>query len=164
MLTPGPDNRELPWNVITGAAHGFGRALALELAAEGRRLLLSDIDLPALDETARLAREAGAREVRTLRVDVTRPEDFQSLLRECAGSPVELLINNAGVCSAGAFEELTLEDWRWTLDIDLYGVLYGCHAFLPLFRKQGFGALLNVASAAGLLNPPNLSAYNVAKA
>jgi len=160
-----PQSLSMPaWSILTGAAHGFGQALALELAREKKRLLLSDIDLDALAKTAELARQAGATEVKILRVDVTRPEDLVALERESRGAPIELLINNAGVCSAGTFEGLSLEDWKWTLDIDLNGVIYGCYHFLPRLKAQGSGRIINIASAAGLLSPPNLAAYNVAKA
>ena len=160
-LSPSLSN---PWTVITGAGSGFGRALALELACQGRNLLLSDIQAAGLAETVALATKAGAPQVRETICDVRNPQDIQKLLAACEGASIELLINNAGVATAGLFEEISLEDWRWTLDIDLMGVIHGCHAFLPVFKKQGHGRILNVASAAGLLSPPNLAAYNVAKA
>jgi NAD(P)-dependent dehydrogenase (short-subunit alcohol dehydrogenase family) len=68
------------------------------------------------------------------------------------------------VSSAGKVGELPIEDWRWTLEVDLFGVIYGCHVFAPILRRQGHGHVLNVASAAGLFSPPFLGAYNVAKA
>src|SRR6185437_8230689 len=78
--------------------------------------------------------------------------------------PVDLVVNNAGVSSAGSVGELPVEDWRWTLEVDLFGVIHGCHTFVPVMKAQGHGRILNVASAAGLLNPPFMGAYNVAKA
>ena len=105
--------------VITGAASGFGRALALELSSRGAGLLLSDIALPALEETARLCREQGARKVVTTKCDVTRPEDFAALVEACAGETVSLVVNNAGVGCGGTVEGMSLEDWNWTLDINL---------------------------------------------
>lgn len=150
--------------VITGAASGFGRALALELSARGAGLLLSDVALPELDETARLCRERGARKVVAMKCDVSRAEDVRALVPACAGETVSLVANNAGVGCGGTFEGLSLEDWKWTLGIDLDGVIHGCHAFLPLLRKQGSGHLLNVASAADLMNLPRMGPYNVAKA
>ncbi len=164
MKTTHTPQQDPAWSILTGAAHGFGQALALELARERKRLLLSDIDLDALEKTAELARQAGAIEVKTRRVDVTRPEDWLALEQETRKAPIELLINNAGVCSAGTFEGLSLADWQWTLDIDLNGVIYGCYHFLPRLKAQASGRIINIASAAGLLSPPNLAAYNVAKA
>lgn len=150
-------------SVITGAASGFGRALALELARRGGRLVLSDINMPGLLETAEQAKQRGAAETKTLRCDVSRLEDVQRLAEACDG-PIHLVANNAGVSSGGEVGELPIEDWRWTLEIDLYGVIYGCHVFTPILKKQGSGHFLNVASAAGLLCLPRMGAYNVAKA
>jgi NAD(P)-dependent dehydrogenase (short-subunit alcohol dehydrogenase family) len=152
-----------PRCVITGAASGFGRALALVLAARQARLVLADVDVAGCEETARLAREAGAREAKAVRCDVTRIDDVQALSAASEGE-LDLLINNAGVASAGQIGELPLDDWRWTLEVDLFGVIHGCHVFVPRLREQGHGHILNVASAAGLLFLPNMAAYNVAKA
>jgi NAD(P)-dependent dehydrogenase (short-subunit alcohol dehydrogenase family) len=149
--------------VITGAGGGLGRALALELAARGGSLVISDVDGGAAEETARLARDAGAREARAVRCDVTRLADVEALAAVCEGA-IDLLVNNAGVSSAGLVGELPIDDWRWTLDVDLYGVIHGCHVFVPRLRRQGRGHVLNVASAAGLLCAPRMAAYNVAKA
>ncbi len=154
---------ENPFAVITGAGSGFGRALALELARRGGRLLLSDKNLEATEESARLAREAGAKEARAMACDVTRVEDVEALAAACDGR-VDLVVNNAGVSSGGLIGELSLDIWRWTLDVDLWGVIHGCHVFVPILRRQGSGNVLNMASAAGLLSAPRMGAYNVAKA
>jgi NAD(P)-dependent dehydrogenase (short-subunit alcohol dehydrogenase family) len=153
--------------VITGAASGFGRALAVALARRGARLTLADINETAMAETLRMALASGAREARGVRCDVTRLEEVAALASSCTppgAPPLDLIVNNAGVCSAGPIGELSIADWRWTLDVDLFGVIYGCHAFVPLLRRQGHGHVLNVASAAGLLSLPDMAAYNVAKA
>ena len=150
-------------SVITGAGSGFGRALALELAGRGGHLVLSDINLDAAQQTAQLARQRGARDATALCCDVRQPAQVEALAAACSG-PVDLVVNNAGVGSGGRVGELSLDDWKWTLEVDLYGVIYGCHVFVPLLRKQGHGHILNVASAAGLLCAPRMAAYNVAKA
>jgi NAD(P)-dependent dehydrogenase (short-subunit alcohol dehydrogenase family) len=152
-----------PRCVITGAGGGFGRALAIELAGRGAHLVLSDIDVAGVDETARLARDAGAQSARGMRCDVTKIDDVKALAASCEG-PVDLVVNNAGVASAGNVGELPLESWRWTIEVDLFGVIHGCHVFVPILRSQGHGHVLNVASCAGLLNAPAMGAYNVAKA
>lgn len=152
-----------PRCVITGAASGLGRALALALAARHGRLVLADVQVEGCEETARLALEAGAREARAVACDVTRMEDVRALSEGCEGD-VDLVIHNAGVASAGPVGELPIEDWRWTLEVDLFGVIHGCHVFVPRLRRQGHGRLLNIASAAGLLCAPQMAAYNVAKA
>ncbi|HTB73360.1 MAG TPA: SDR family NAD(P)-dependent oxidoreductase [Polyangiaceae bacterium] len=152
-----------PHCVITGAGGGFGRALALELAGRKARLVLSDVDLHGAEESARLALAAGASSARATRCDVTKVDDWVALASSCEG-PIDLVVNNAGVSSAGKVGELPIEDWRWTLEVDLFGVINGCHVFAPVLRKQGHGHVLNVASAAGLFSPPFMGAYNVAKA
>jgi NAD(P)-dependent dehydrogenase (short-subunit alcohol dehydrogenase family) len=149
--------------VITGAASGFGRAVALELSRRGAHLVLSDVDVPGTEETARLAASAGAASCRVVRCDVTKLADVEALAAACE-RPVDLVVNNAGVASAGLVGELSIDDWRWTLDVDLYGVIYGCHVFVPRLRAQGRGHVLNVASAAGIASTPKMGAYNVAKA
>jgi short-subunit dehydrogenase len=152
-----------PRCVITGAGGSFGRALALELARRKAHLVLSDIDAAGVDETARLALAAGAASARGMRVDVTKIDDWKVLASAIEGA-VDLVVNNAGVSSAGAVGVLPIEDWRWTLEVDLFGVINGCHIFVPKLRAQGHGHVLNVASAAGFISPPFLGAYNVAKA
>ncbi len=149
------------WSVVTGAGGGLGRALALSLGRRGGRVLVSDVSLEAAEETAQQVQ--GAREVRAARCDVTRLEDVEALAEAAAGT-VDLLVNNAGVSSAGRVGELSLADWRWTLEVDLFGVVHGCHVFVPRLRAQRHGHVLNVASVAGIVNAPDMAAYNVAKA
>ncbi len=155
--------RAHPTAVITGAASGFGRALALAIAARGGHLFLSDVNEKGLAETERLARAKGAREVRTMACDVTKISEVEALSAAWDG-PIDLVVNNAGVSSGGLVGELSMEDWRWTIEVDLFGVIHGCHVFVPRLKKQGFGHVLNVASAAGLMCLPRMGAYNVAKA
>jgi NAD(P)-dependent dehydrogenase (short-subunit alcohol dehydrogenase family) len=154
-----------PRAVITGAASGLGRALALEVTRRGGRLLLCDIDDVGLEATATEVRRRGG-EAWTVRCDVARYDEVAGLVERAKSSigGVDLLCNNAGVATAGMVEEVSLDDWHWTLDIDLRGVIYGCHAFLPEMKRQRRGFIINVASAAGLLCPPMLGPYNVAKA
>jgi short-subunit dehydrogenase len=149
--------------VITGAGSGFGRALALVLAERGARLLLGDKDHGTAQETAQLALARGAVEARAASCDVTRLEDVERLAASRNGI-VDLVVNNAGVGSGGRVGDAPMEDWRWTLDVNLFGVIHGCHVFVPLLREQGHGHVLNVASAAGLLSTPRMGAYNVSKA
>jgi NAD(P)-dependent dehydrogenase (short-subunit alcohol dehydrogenase family) len=152
-----------PRAVITGAGSGFGRALAVELAHRGAHLTLSDVNAESCEETARMALQAGASAAKSVRCDVAKPEDVEALSRACDGA-LDLVVNNAGVSTGGRIGELTLEQWKWTLDVDLWGVIHGCHTFVPRLRAQGHGHVLNVASAAGLLSAPSMAAYNVAKA
>jgi NAD(P)-dependent dehydrogenase (short-subunit alcohol dehydrogenase family) len=152
-----------PRSVITGAGSGFGRALALELARRRAELVLGDVNRETCEETARLALAAGAGSAKALACDVTRLADVEALAAACDGPP-DLVVNNAGVGSAGRIGELPIDTWRWTLDIDLIGVIHGCHVFVPQLRARGRGHVLNVASAAGIVAAPGMAAYNVAKA
>jgi NAD(P)-dependent dehydrogenase (short-subunit alcohol dehydrogenase family) len=77
---------------------------------------------------------------------------------------VDMVFNNAGIATAGAIDELSLEDWRRTIDIDLWSVIYGCKIFVPILKSQGGGYIVNTASSAGTLAGPEMAAYNVAKA
>lgn len=154
-----------PRAVVTGAASGLGRAFCVELARRGARVLAADLDVPGAEETARLVAGAGG-QVFPVRCDVTRPSEVAALLAladEKLGG-VDLLVNNAGVAAGGPVEAIPISDWEWTLAVDLWGVIYGCHAFLPRFKAQGHGHILNIASAAGLVSTPEMGPYNVAKA
>ncbi|QSQ20981.1 SDR family NAD(P)-dependent oxidoreductase [Pyxidicoccus parkwayensis] len=154
-----------PRAVVTGAGSGLGRALCEELARRQARVLVSDIDAASAEETARRVTTAGG-EARVHVCDVSRSEQVEELAAaaESAFGGVDLLVNNAGVLSAGRVGELPLADWKHVLDVNLWGVIHGCHVFVPRLRKQGSGYILNIASAAGLLYAPDLSPYNASKA
>jgi NAD(P)-dependent dehydrogenase (short-subunit alcohol dehydrogenase family) len=151
--------------VVTGAGGGLGRALALELAERGASMMLSDIDAAAAEQTADSLRRGRAR-AEVIRCDVTDREAVFALVEETEKrlGGIDLIANNAGVAVGGPFHEISIEDWRWAIDINLWGVIHGCQAAIPKMRAQGHGYVLNVASAAGLLSPPAMSTYNVAKA
>jgi NAD(P)-dependent dehydrogenase (short-subunit alcohol dehydrogenase family) len=151
--------------VVTGAASGIGRALALRCGGEGMRLVLADVDEQGLEDTARSALERG---VPTLgvRCDVSRAEDLEALAArtyERFGS-ADLLFNNAGVAAGGPVWTATLEDWRWVLGVNLMGVVHGIKAFVPRMLRQGTEAhVVNTASVAGLLSVPGSSVYCASK-
>jgi NAD(P)-dependent dehydrogenase (short-subunit alcohol dehydrogenase family) len=154
-----------PRAVVTGAGSGLGRALCLELAKRRARLVVSDVNAATAEETARLVTDAGG-EARVVPCDVTRAEQVEALAEAAfsAFGGVDLLVNNAGVASGGEVGKLSLEAWRFVLDVNLWGVIHGCHAFVPRLRRQGSGHVLNIASAAGLLSAPFLAPYNASKA
>lgn len=156
---PLPDK---PRAVVTGAGGGLGRAFCVELARRGARILASDVDLGAAEATAA---SVGA-EAYALRCDVSRREDVAALAEEAERrlGGVDLIINNAGVATSGVIGDVSLEDWGWLLGVNLWGVIHGCHEFVPRLRRQGSGHVLNVASAAGLLSAPLMGPYNVSKA
>lgn len=154
-----------PRAVITGAASGFGRALALELATRRAKILVADINPEGAAETVKLVAAAGGEGFAT-RCDVTQIDDVVALLGEAdrALGGVDLLVNNAGVAVAGPVGVVPLSDWEWVMGINLWGVIHGCHVFVPRFREQRSGAILNVSSAAGLIGAMELAPYNVTKA
>lgn len=150
--------------VVTGGASGLGRAFCTELGARSCRVLVCDIDETGAHETMERVKAAGG-EARFQPCDVQSNDEVEavSAAAEAWFGHTDLLVNNAGVAVAGRMEEVPLEDWEWIMGINLWGVVYGCRAFLPGMKKRGSGHIINVASAAGLLSPPKLSPYNVTK-
>ena len=148
--------------VVTGAGSGLGRAFAVELGKRGARLVVSDIDRAAAEETARLV---GA-SAHAMACDVAKLADVEAVAREADRvlGGVDLVVNNAGVAVAGRVGEVAIDDWQWIVGINMWGVIYGCHVFVPKLRAQKSGHVINVASAAGLLSPPQMGPYNVTKA
>ena len=152
--------------VVTGAGSGIGRSFALELAKRGGNVVCADINLQAAEETASMLEQLGVKAF-AVHCDVGNAEQVQALADQAEtllAHPVTLIINNAGVGLGGKFDELTLEDWNWVMNINLWGVIHGCHAFVPKFKKLGYGAIINVASAASFTAAPEMTAYNVTKA
>ncbi|MDO9003694.1 MAG: SDR family oxidoreductase [Aquabacterium sp.] len=156
--------------VITGAGSGFGLELARLGAARGLNLVIADVQQDALDAAKAELKGLGAKVV-ALRSDVSRASDVEALATICLerfGVP-HLVINNAGVAIGGLVWEHTTSDWEWVLGVNLWGVIHGVRVFTPLMleaaRKdpQWQGHIVNVASMAGLLNSPNMGAYNVSK-
>lgn len=153
--------------VVTGAGSGIGAAFARELAARGGRVVCSDIDTDAAARTVE-AITAQGNSATAVRCDVSRIDDVRALAeqsRDWFGGPPTLVVNNAGVVAGGRpIGELPLEDWTWSMSIDLWGPIHGCHVFVPILREAGFGGIINVASAAAFGALPGLSAYSVSKA
>jgi NAD(P)-dependent dehydrogenase (short-subunit alcohol dehydrogenase family) len=151
--------------IITGAGSGFGRALALVFAEKGWRVGVSDINEERADETVSLVSNAGGSGEKYV-CDVTDPEKIDAMaafyLDKWDG--VDIMVNNAGVASAGYVDETPLDVWRWMIDVDLMSVIYGCRTFIPIMVRQGFGHLMNMASSAGIASFPEMGCYNVPKA
>lgn len=151
--------------VVTGAGSGFGRAVSLVLAKRGVRVLASDLDLERTSETVSMIEAAGgsghAAVCNVAEADAV--EELSALATKLFGT-TEILVNNAGIAVAGRVGEIPLTDWKLEMDVNLMGVVYGCHYFVPKMRAAKRGAILNVASAAGLLSAANMAPYNVTKA
>ncbi len=151
--------------IVTGGGSGLGRAFCNELGALGAKIVVVDVSLEGAEETASLIRDRGG-EALVLHGDVASLGRIEEIVREAERwfGDVDLMINNAGVAVGGKFEAISIEDWRWIVDINLWGVIYGCHVVVPKMIERGRGYVINVASAAGLMSFPEMSPYNVTKA
>ena len=157
--------------VVTGGASGVGRALGEQLAAEGARVVLADIDQNRLDATAREVSDETGGEVIGLRVDVTKAESVESLAEAVWDrfGAVHLLFNNAGVGLGEAQRtiwSLPANDWRWGFDVNVFGVVYGIQSFVPRMLASGEeGVVINTSSSnGGLRSLPNTPIYAASKA
>ncbi|MCH8497048.1 MAG: SDR family oxidoreductase [Marinobacter sp.] len=150
---------------ITGGASGLGRALALCYAKQGAKVCIGDINPEQGAQVEQEINAAGGTGL-FLSCDVRRLGDLEAirdrLLADWGG--VDVVVNNAGVASAGSIEDTTMTDWEWILDINVMGVVRGCKAFTPVFKQQKSGSFVNIASMAGLMLAPLMSSYNVSKA
>jgi len=148
--------------VVTGAASGIGAATARRLHGEGAVVVVADRNAP-LGEA--LVQDLGQERARFHEVDVADPEQIQGLIDEAVRDlgRIDVLFNNAGIGSFGDSTEVSIDEWRRVIEIDLNGVFYGCRAAIPHMRRQGRGAIVNTASASGLAGDFAFAAYNAAK-
>ncbi len=151
--------------VVTGAAHGIGRATSLNLAALGARVAGCDVDQAALTETLRECQARGAEATLGGHVDVGDADAVQAFAVSVDAElgPAFGLVNNAGVGVAGGFFATTPADWEWLLRVNLWGVIHATRAFGEPMARRGAGRIVNVASASGFCNLPSLSAYGTTK-
>lgn len=150
--------------VVTGAASGIGRAVASRFAAEGMQVVLADIEAAALERAVDEITATGADAIGVV-TDVRHEDQIQELAAATidAFGAVHVVHNNAGVVTAAPLEELTTADWEWVLGVDLWSVIFGVKAFLPLIKEAGQGHIVNTASTAGLQAAAGIGPYNVAK-
>ena len=134
--------------LITGAASGLGAALAAAFEARGDQVLRTD-------------RTGG-----DLTLDVTSDDDWAAALAhvEETWGGLDVLVNNAGVAGGGRLEVATLDEWQWITEVNLFGMVRGIRAFVPLLKQQRSGHIVNVASLAGLVHPAGMASYNAVKA
>ena len=156
--------------VLTGAGSGFGLECARIGARLGMNLVLVDVQQDALDKAATEMQAQGA-QVLARKVDVSNADDMQALalaVKQRFGAP-HFVFNNAGVGSGGLVWENSLADWQWVLGVNLWGVVHGVRLFTPMMLEAAHadpgyqGHIVNTASMAGLLTPPNMGIYNVSK-
>jgi NAD(P)-dependent dehydrogenase (short-subunit alcohol dehydrogenase family) len=146
--------------VVTGGASGIGRGIAEALLGAGARVVIADIDEGPLAQTAE---EIGAHPVR---VDVSSLESVQNLADQTVSAlgGVDIVVNNAGVGPFARIAELTMDDWRWIIDVNLYGVIHGVHVFLPLLEANSDGGhIVNTSSMSAFTPFETLGSYAVTK-
>jgi NAD(P)-dependent dehydrogenase (short-subunit alcohol dehydrogenase family) len=150
--------------IVTGGASGIGRALCQELARRGALAVVADIDYDGAQAVASAIAAAGGRAV-AAPLDVTRAADVERLVADTvrAHGRLDYMFNNAGIGVAGEVRDLSLDDWRKAVDINLWGVIYGTTAAYAAMLGQGSGHIVNIASAAGLIGEPGLAPYSVTK-
>jgi NAD(P)-dependent dehydrogenase (short-subunit alcohol dehydrogenase family) len=150
--------------VITGGASGIGRAVALRAAADGMRIVVADIEEGPLKEVERELAAAGAESLGVV-TDVADAGSVHALRDQALErfGAVHLVHNNAGVGLGGPIWEVTEEDWRWIIGVNLWGVVHGVSTFVPLLIEQGEGHVVNTASIAGLTSAGFLGPYNATK-
>lgn len=149
---------------ITGAGSGIGQALALNLAAQGAHLAISDINQAGLDATLDLLKDSGVK-VTSQILDVSKKEDVAAWAQKVQADhgKVNLIFNNAGVALGATVEGATYEEYEWMMSINFWGVVYGTKEFLPLIKQAGEGCVINISSIFGITAQPSQSAYNAAK-
>lgn len=155
--------------VLTGAGSGIGQSLALQLAQAGARLALSDINADGLADTVRqvqaLQGHATGPRTKGYRLDVSSREAVFAHAEEVRRDfgTAHVVINNAGTSLLGTVAHQSIDEIEWQLGINLWGVVYGTKAFLPMMLAQREGCIVNISSVAGLLALPNQSAYSMSK-
>jgi NAD(P)-dependent dehydrogenase (short-subunit alcohol dehydrogenase family) len=149
---------------VTGAASGIGRALALRLASKGAHVALADVNQAGLEETARMLAGAGVK-VTTHAVDVRSREAVYAYAAdvEKQHGGADVVINNAGLTVRAALEDVSYEDFELVIGVNMWGVIYGCKAFLPLFRKRGGGHIVNISSINAMVPFSENGPYNISK-
>jgi NAD(P)-dependent dehydrogenase (short-subunit alcohol dehydrogenase family) len=149
--------------VITGAGSGIGRALAQQFATAGAQLALSDINMAGLDETLKMLPTSC--KAKGYQLDTSSWAAFQAHAEEVKADfgTAHYIINNAGVTLVGTVAHSTIEEYEWQLGINMWGVLYGTKAFLPMMQAQRDGCIVNISSVFGLISFPTQSGYNMSK-
>ncbi|RLA38528.1 MAG: short-chain dehydrogenase [Gammaproteobacteria bacterium] len=150
---------------ITGAASGMGLGMARAFSAAGMKVMLGDIQKDPLDAVVAELKGLG-RDVAGVVVDVTDRDSVFAAAQATvdAFGKVHVCVNNAGVGADGSAEDTSEKNWRWTIDVNMWGVVWGLQAFMPLIKAHGEGGhVINTASMAGMFSWKNLSAYNASK-
>lgn len=150
---------------MTGGGSGLGKAICEELAKRGARVLVTDVKLETAEATVAGIRRSGG-EAHAMLVDVRKADQVAAMEAKATElwGGTDVLVNNAGLAVVGELGQIPIEEWQFQVDVNLMGVIWGCHYFGPKMVAQKSGYILNVASSAGLLAAPTMGPYNVTKA
>jgi len=150
--------------IITGGASGIGRALGEELSRRRAQVILADVNTKLLEEVANSITEAGGR-AKTVTLDVSDFEAVKKLVDDTVAQygRLDYIFNNAGIGVGGEARDVSIDDWRRVIDVNLYGAVNGVTAAYPVMVKQGFGHIINTASLAGLIPLPGEVSYSASK-
>jgi NAD(P)-dependent dehydrogenase (short-subunit alcohol dehydrogenase family) len=146
--------------LVTGGSSGLGAALVDGYLARGAKVLVCDLKAPSVVEVRAPA------SLESIRLDVRSDDDWAAAVawtQEQWGG-LDVLVNNAGVAGGGRLDVATLDEWQWITEINLFGVVRGTRAFVPTFKRQRSGQVVNIASLAGLVHPAGMASYNAVKA
>jgi NAD(P)-dependent dehydrogenase (short-subunit alcohol dehydrogenase family) len=151
--------------LITGATSGSGEALAVLFGRHGWRVAVTGRNRERVALSAKKVRVAGG-EVLEIELEVTRYDDFERAARRVAEAwgGLDILANNAGVAGGESIEDGSIDLWHRIIEINTFGVVYGCKAFVPVLRQSGGGHIVNIASVAAIVSAPEMASYNVSKA
>jgi NAD(P)-dependent dehydrogenase (short-subunit alcohol dehydrogenase family) len=150
--------------IVTGGASGIGRAIAEDLARNGARVVVTDLNAEGGQQVAAAIQKLGD-QAEAAPLDVTNAAAVQALVSETVArhGRLDFMFNNAGIGVGGEVRDLSLEHWRRIIDVNLWGVIHGVAAAYPVMVKQGFGHLVNTASLAGLIPSPMATPYATTK-
>lgn len=156
-----PDKRV----AITGGASGLGKAMAVYFAKQGWRVAIADIN-DTRGECCSKELQAYGADAFYQRCDVQNIDDIAAFKKTIVDrwGGLDIIVNNAGVATHGPIDTASLDDWDWVININLMGVVRGCKLFVELFKQQGYGHVVNIASMAGLIHAPEMNSYNATKA
>ena len=151
---------------ITGGAQGLGACFGHMLAAEGAKVALTDVNFDGAKETAEAINKEFGDVACAIHHDVTKKEDWERALEEASGkmSGISVLINNAGIGTAGNIETETIEGWRRTQEIDVDSIFIGTQLAMPYLKDAQPASIINISSVAGLIADGMMLSYNAAKA
>ena len=151
--------------LITGGASGLGEALALHYAKQGCEVCIADLNSQRGCKVVDSITKAGGAAF-FLPCDITNEADIETLKQQLLScwQKVDVLVNNAGVATGGALEFEDIEQWQWVININVFGMVRMCRAFVPLMKQHGGGKIVNVASQAGITPAPLMGSYNASKA